>query len=64
VRAQAHLRQVLGNLNAMVLVSPTVTVGGAGQRFDAEGRLTDAATIDFIKKLMGGLRDWTLKLKG
>lgn len=64
IRAHMHLRQVLGNIGALVLVSPTVTIGGAGQRFDAEGKLTDVPTIDFVKSMMTGLRDWTLKLKG
>jgi chromate reductase len=64
LRAHMHLRQVLGNVGALVLVSPTVTIGLAGQRFDAEGKLTDAATVDFVKSMMTGLRDWTLKLKG
>lgn len=64
IRAHMHLRQVLGNIGALVLVAPTVTVGMAGQRFDAEGRLTDPATIDFIKSMMLGLRDWTAKLTG
>jgi chromate reductase len=63
IRAHMHLRQVLGNVNALVLVAPTVTVGMAGQRFDAEGKLTDLATIDFLKSMMTGLRDWTNKLK-
>jgi chromate reductase len=63
IRAHMHLRQVLGNLNAFVLVAPTVTIGLTGQRFDAEGNLTDGPTIDFVKKMMEGLQDWTLKFK-
>lgn len=63
IRAHMHLRQVLGNIGALVLVAPTVTIGAAGQRFDAQDQLTDAATIEFVKSMMTGLRDWTMKLK-
>ncbi len=63
IRAHMHLRQVLGNIGALVLVAPTVTIGMAGQRFDAEGKLTDQATIDFVKAMMTDLKTWSLKLR-
>jgi chromate reductase len=63
IRAQIHLRQILGGINGMVLVAPTVLIGNAGQRFNAEGKLTDEPTRDFVRTLMVALKTWTLKLK-
>jgi len=64
VRAQAHLRQILANLNGLVLVQPNVMIGGAGQRFDATGALTDEATREFVRGLMAALLVFTRKMKG
>ena len=63
VRAQAHLRQILANLNGLVLVQPNVMIGGAGQRFDASGTLTDEATREFVRGLMASLLVFTRKMK-
>ncbi|HEY0420220.1 MAG TPA: NAD(P)H-dependent oxidoreductase [Acetobacteraceae bacterium] len=63
VRGQAHLRQVLANVNGLVLPQPQVMIGSAGQRFDAEGNLTDEATRKFVADLLTRLKDWTLKLR-
>ena len=64
VRAQAHLRQILANLNGLVLVQPNVMIGGAGQRFDASGTLTDEATREFVRGLMAALLVFTRKMRG
>lgn len=64
IRAQLHLRQILGNLNGLVLVQPQVLIGNAGQRFNAEGELSDEPTRDFVRTLMTALKTWTLKLRG
>jgi chromate reductase len=64
IRAQLHLRQILSSINAMVLNRPQVLIGGAGQRFDADGRLTDEATRKFVAQLLTGLADWTRRLRG
>lgn len=64
VRAQAHLRQILANLNGLVLVQPNVMIGGAGQRFDATGALTDEPTREFVRGLMSALLVFTRKMKG
>lgn len=47
-RMQYHLRQVLLCLDAKVLNSPEIFVTQAAQRFDAQGRLTDAATARMV----------------
>jgi chromate reductase len=64
VRAQAHLRQILANLNGLVLVQPNVMISGAGQRFDASGALTDDATREFVRGLMAALLVFTRKMNG
>jgi len=62
-RAQYHLRQIFVFLNGYVLNKPEVMIGGAANRFDADGKLTDEATRGFIKAQMEALRDWTLRLR-
>jgi chromate reductase len=62
-RAQYHLRQSFVFLNGMLLNRPEVMIGQAGTRFDADGRLTDAKTREFLQGLLVALRDWTLRLR-
>ena len=54
-RAQYHLRQILVALDMPVVNQPEVMIGNAAQRFDADGRLTDEPTRQFIQKLLGAL---------
>jgi chromate reductase len=63
IRGQAHLRQILGNVNGLVLVQPVVAIGMAPQRFDAEANITDEATRTFVVNMLTKLADWTHKLK-
>ena len=51
-RAQYPLRQTVGVLSVQLLGQPEVFIGGAGQKFDADGNLTDQATIDFLGKML------------
>jgi hypothetical protein len=37
-------------------------IGKAGEKFDAEGNLTDEKTKDFIRQLLRNLVDWTRKI--
>jgi chromate reductase, NAD(P)H dehydrogenase (quinone) len=62
-RAQYHLRQMFVFLNGMVLNRPEVMIGNAAQRFDAEGRLTDEKTREFVGALLLSLKDWTARLR-
>ena len=64
VRAQMHLRQCFVFLNGYVLCQPEVLIGNAPTRFDAEGRLTDEPTREFIRKLLDALAAWTKRLPG
>jgi chromate reductase len=51
-RAQYPLRHTLGVLSVQMLSQPEVFSGGAGQKFDADGKLTDAGTRDFLAKML------------
>ncbi len=62
--ANHHLRQILVYLNAHMLNGPEVLVGGAAAKFDAQGRLTDEATRDFVRNHLAGLKRLVLRLKG
>ena len=57
--AQYELRRYLGVLNALVMNTPSVMIGQAGQKFDQQGQLTDEATRKFIGKLLVALAEWT-----
>ena len=63
VRAQMHLRQCFVFLNGYVLAQPEVLIGNAPSRFDAEGKLTDEPTREFIRKLLDALAAWTRRLR-
>ena len=54
-RAQNHLRQTLGCLNASVLNKPGVMVGGVMGLFDDNGQMTDLSTREHIAKLLVAL---------
>jgi chromate reductase len=60
-RGQAHLRQVVF-YNAMPLL-PTaeVLIARAGDRFDAEGRLTDEKTREVLKDMLDKFGGWVAR---
>jgi len=62
-RAQYHLRQMFIFLNAHVLNRPEVMIGGATSKFDAEGKLTDQATRDFLGTMLTAFKAWIEKLR-
>ena len=47
-RAQSQLRQAFVFTNTYALLQPEVLVARTHEKFDAEGRLTDQATRDFL----------------
>ena len=61
-RAQYHLRQMMVFLNMFPINQPEVMIGNAGEKFDAEGNLTDETTKDFIRKLLENLVVWTRRI--
>lgn len=62
-RAQYQLRQMLVFLNAFPVNKPEVMIGAAQTKFDADGKLTDEATADFIRQLLAALAAWTERLR-
>ncbi len=62
-RAQYHLRQVCACLSMLPVPRPEVFVLAAWEKFDAQGRLNNAADEKQITDLLAALADWTLMLK-
>jgi chromate reductase len=61
-RAQYHLRQMMVFLNMHAINQPEVMIGSAQNKFDEQGNLTDAATGEFIRKLLESLAAWTRQI--
>ncbi|MEO0388088.1 MAG: NAD(P)H-dependent oxidoreductase [Pseudomonadota bacterium] len=55
-RAQFSLRHCLTPHFARVLPGPEVTIAASGSAFDAEGRLKDEKSFEFLGTLMAALR--------
>ena len=47
----------------MLMNRPEVMIPQAQNKFDADGKLTDQPTRDFVRKLLVALRDWTERLQ-
>jgi chromate reductase, NAD(P)H dehydrogenase (quinone) len=62
-RAQYHLRQCFVFLNGYVLNRPEVMITQAATKFDADGKLTDQPTQDFITALLAAFKAWTLRMR-
>ena len=58
VRAQAQLRISMEHCSAPVMPTPQVYVGLAGQKFGADGRLSDEKTRAFIGKYLEEFAVW------
>src|SRR5512135_3371270 len=63
-RAQYHLRQSFVFLDVQTLNHPEVMVPFAGDKVDAEGRLTDAKSRELIAELLKALVELALRQKG
>ena len=64
IRAQWQLRPVLAGLGAQVLFRPELAIGGAREKFDADGRLRDGETRERLAKLLEALAAWVRLLRG
>ena len=62
-RAQYHLRQTFVFVDALPVNKPEVFITLAQNKFDPDGKLTDAPTREFIAKLLVALEAWTRKLQ-
>lgn len=63
-RAQYHLRQCFVFLNMYPVNQPEVMIGGAAQRFNERGELTDETSRELIRKLLAELMAWAKRLRG
>lgn len=63
-RAQYHVRQMFVFLDMHPLNQPEVLITAAGEKFDAEGNLTDQRSRELIRKQMAALVKWAQKLQG
>lgn len=57
-RAQSQLRQSFVFTNTPVLLQPEVLVGRAHEKFDADGRLTDDTTRNFLVLFLEEFASW------
>jgi len=57
-RSQSQLRQAFVFTNTPALLQPEVLVGKAADKFDAEGKLTDQATRDFLVVFLNRFVAW------
>lgn len=62
-RGQSQLRQAFEFTNSYCMPQPEILVFRATEKFDANGELTDARTIEFLGKYLEALRAWTLRFK-
>lgn len=60
-RSQYQLRQTLQSQESIVMPRPEIFVSMAREKFDAEGNLTDAATLERVKKWLKAFADWVEK---
>lgn len=58
VRGQIAWRQTLANLGVPLLPSPSLLVSGAGEKFAADGNLTDARTREELAALLTAFAAW------
>ena len=56
--ANHHLRQVLVFLNVLTLAQPEAYIGGAGQLFDADGKITNDGTRKFLQGFVNAFGAW------
>lgn len=57
-RAQAHLKLILGACLAPVFPAPEFLVPAAADKFDGDGKLSDAATLERLQRYMQDFTVW------
>jgi chromate reductase len=62
-RAQLQLRQAFVFTRTPALLHPELLVARAAEKFDDQGHLTDEATRERLRELLGALAEWTLRLQ-
>lgn len=56
--ANYHLRPSLIGVNVVVKAQPEVCLGGADKHFDADGKLVNASTAEFLGKFTHAFAVW------
>ncbi len=56
--ANHHLRQSLVSLNVPTMPQPEAYIGGAGDLFDAEGKITKDKTRDLLQQFVNAFDQW------
>ena len=62
--ANHHLRQSMVFLNVPMLAQPEAYIGGAAKLFDAQGRIANDATGEFLAKFLDAFDLWIRTCKG
>jgi chromate reductase, NAD(P)H dehydrogenase (quinone) len=62
-RGQSQLRQAFEFTNSYCMPQPEILVARAQEKFDPDGKLTDAKTEEFLGKYLEAFRDWVLRFK-
>ncbi|HEX5325927.1 MAG TPA: NADPH-dependent FMN reductase [Acetobacteraceae bacterium] len=62
-RAQYHLRQSFVFMNGHVMNRPEVMIMQATNKFDANGKLIDQPTRDFIAAFLVAFKAWTVRMR-
>jgi len=63
IRSQLALRQMFTFTESYALLKPEILVANAGERFDADGNLTDQPTRDLIRTQLEALVEWTQRVR-
>jgi chromate reductase len=64
IRAQTHMRQMLLYSDSPCLSQPEVLIPRAHERFDAEGRLTDASTRVLLERFGSAMVAFVQRYRG
>ena len=62
-RGQSQLRQAFEFTNSYCMPQPEILVFRAHEKFDAEGKLTDERTAEFLKQYLIAFRTWALRFR-
>jgi len=62
-RGQSQLRQAFEFTNSLCMPQPELLVFKAHEKFDEEGRLTDAATARYLSRYLEAFLAWGLRFK-
>ena len=62
MRAQLHLRQIFGTLDIVGMNKPEIYVPFAGEKFDEDVRLKDAAVREKIGAFLAALETWVRRV--